>query len=615
MATAEPVRNKYVGHRYVPLLTGEWDQQASYEGLSIVTFEGGSYTSKKQVPVGINITNAEYWVNTGNYNAQIEYYRQDVAALADLMEEKAPKTDLADTLTLAPNGVNDTTQWNTALSSLADGGQLNLTAGTYFIDEGNLKSNTVIHGRGYPVIKSDTQILAHDSGSSNVTNNLKNVTFEYVVFEAITKTFLEFAHAISLNGASEITFKNCIFKGFRGDGVYLGSGAVAGSERHNENIHFENCIFDGVENQNRNAISVIDVDGLTIERCIFKNVTAPNMPGAIDIEPNSYNFAVIRNIVIRKNKFKNIGGNTGAISLFFPLGQSQLLNPVRNITIANNSIESTKDTQSGIFARQLNTADITTQTAEMNLKIVDNSVSGANNFGIFLTGIRGVEVKDNTFFNNKNGLLLGSTTVGSKLIDLDIKDNKFKKHASGGIAGGVILYGCERVDIENNLFDDVLGSSIVFMDGTSSYVTLDKNTFTSPTGSTVLAVEKKSGHTFTKATNLKKDNVYIGSLPDFFETVNTYQVLATVYDTTRLPDSFKFGEEIAAVNGDAALPSLPKQGILKTIVPTETAGFRKFTTQFFYPANNDATTAADLYFRKASGTLNEWTTWKKVTGI
>lgn len=78
MVIKEPIRNQYVGHRYVPKIFGEWDQQGTYEGLSIVTHQGASYTSKKRVPVGIPITNEEYWVVTGNYNAQVETYRQDV---------------------------------------------------------------------------------------------------------------------------------------------------------------------------------------------------------------------------------------------------------------------------------------------------------------------------------------------------------------------------------------------------------------------------------------------------------------------------------------------------------------------------------------------------------
>src|SRR5699024_1849121 len=83
MKRVEPNRNVYIGHRYVPLLVGEWDKSIQYEGLSIVTFKGASYTSKKMTPAGIDIENEEYWVITGNYDAQVEYYRQEVKRVSD----------------------------------------------------------------------------------------------------------------------------------------------------------------------------------------------------------------------------------------------------------------------------------------------------------------------------------------------------------------------------------------------------------------------------------------------------------------------------------------------------------------------------------------------------
>ena len=74
-------KNVYVGHRYVPKIMGEWDNTKIYEPLSIVQYQGASYTSRQYVPVGVEINNEEFWVVTGNYNAQVEQYRQDVRNL------------------------------------------------------------------------------------------------------------------------------------------------------------------------------------------------------------------------------------------------------------------------------------------------------------------------------------------------------------------------------------------------------------------------------------------------------------------------------------------------------------------------------------------------------
>lgn len=86
-------RNVYVGHRYVPKIMGEWNKQETYEGLSIVTYKGASYTSKKRVPVGIDISNEEYWVVTGNYNAQIDQYREDVKKQKENLENFKEETN------------------------------------------------------------------------------------------------------------------------------------------------------------------------------------------------------------------------------------------------------------------------------------------------------------------------------------------------------------------------------------------------------------------------------------------------------------------------------------------------------------------------------------------
>lgn len=80
-----PAGYKYVGARYVPLFSDplEWNSNTSYEPLTIVLYQGNSYTSRQYVPMGIQIDNTEFWALTGNYNAQIEQYRQEVAALRE----------------------------------------------------------------------------------------------------------------------------------------------------------------------------------------------------------------------------------------------------------------------------------------------------------------------------------------------------------------------------------------------------------------------------------------------------------------------------------------------------------------------------------------------------
>lgn len=70
---------QYIGSRYVPILADpvEWSSTKTYEPLTIVTHEGNSYTSRQFVPLGIDISNEQFWAMTGNYNAQVEQYRRE----------------------------------------------------------------------------------------------------------------------------------------------------------------------------------------------------------------------------------------------------------------------------------------------------------------------------------------------------------------------------------------------------------------------------------------------------------------------------------------------------------------------------------------------------------
>lgn len=93
---SELINRQYVGARYVPKVMGEWNKALRYEALSIVTHLGNSFTSKVPVPVNIDITNTDYWVNTGNYNAQVEAYRTETAQLKTALNNETANRKNAD---------------------------------------------------------------------------------------------------------------------------------------------------------------------------------------------------------------------------------------------------------------------------------------------------------------------------------------------------------------------------------------------------------------------------------------------------------------------------------------------------------------------------------------
>ena len=87
----------YVGARYVPKFASpiEWAADTSYEALTIVTFNNASYTSKVPVPptVGNPAKNPQYWALTGNYNAQVEQYRQETETVSNNLTTEITKVE------------------------------------------------------------------------------------------------------------------------------------------------------------------------------------------------------------------------------------------------------------------------------------------------------------------------------------------------------------------------------------------------------------------------------------------------------------------------------------------------------------------------------------------
>lgn len=79
------MEKQYIGARYVPKFYEgtngiEWDTNKTYEALTIVTYLGDSYTSKKPVPANIGNPkdNNEYWALTGNYNGYIGEVKEEI---------------------------------------------------------------------------------------------------------------------------------------------------------------------------------------------------------------------------------------------------------------------------------------------------------------------------------------------------------------------------------------------------------------------------------------------------------------------------------------------------------------------------------------------------------
>ena len=121
---------QYVGARYVPKFADPvaWASGTSYEAMTIVTYNNSSYTSKIPVPatIGNPADNPDYWALTGNYNAQVEEYRQETQKVAgDIETERNRATSAEEKLsndinTLSTNITNLGTFKNASLVAFGD---------------------------------------------------------------------------------------------------------------------------------------------------------------------------------------------------------------------------------------------------------------------------------------------------------------------------------------------------------------------------------------------------------------------------------------------------------------------------------------------------------------
>lgn len=171
--TYQPKYNTYIGARYVPLIDGAWNNTKQYEPLTIVTYQGNSYTSKTYVPVGVDINNETYWVLSGNYNAQVAALQEQVTQNT---EDIATINDKLDTLQTSPyisvksygaigDGVTDDTNAILAAINAANNGDIiYFPNATYKISTVSISKNVTIDLCGSTII-SDGVAFSADAPS------------------------------------------------------------------------------------------------------------------------------------------------------------------------------------------------------------------------------------------------------------------------------------------------------------------------------------------------------------------------------------------------------------------------------------------------------------------
>src|SRR5438128_483392 len=259
-----------------------------------------------------------------------------------------------------------------------------------------------------------------DGGTSDPSQNQKGIAIRDMHWQGSTVEdgFLQWRYLLSLNAASDVLVFNMKFSNFQGDCIYLGSGErYINIERHNQRIKIQNCLFDGINRDNRNALSVIDGEDVVVEGCSFVNCSRANMPGCIDWEPNGNTFSVVRAQRVNDCDFTNCGGNSGHVGLFMGIPQSSMTTSIQGITITNNVFRGAEGPQLGGFFTQTQYPDETTPRHDI---VIAHNQYYDQGYVYELDGVKGVDIHNNTFTRCASSLIVG---YDRKSLDVSVCDN------------------------------------------------------------------------------------------------------------------------------------------------------------------------------------------------
>ncbi len=461
---------------------------------------------------------------------------------------------------------------------------------------------------------------------TNDANSIKNVTFIGIKFQmnVAVDGFDELMHCVCASGTSGLYFDHCQFIGFMGDGIAVcrgrGTGPVIGSWPsfgYNANLVVTNCIFDGVNKDNRQAISIYYCDGFTIMDNVFKNTTRSDMPGAIDIEPDN-DLTTTRCGVIWRNSFDNIGGAGAVVIICKPTNTD--LTATRNIDIAFNKFTNIdEEVLYAIYQLQ------TSLDKSTNLSFRNNY---CHDFGdMFVVANLTNVLIENNFFHTSNKTT-NLTPANANIVDCYnavVKNNTFVairkvlRTMSYDKIGLVIATADATpipespVDIIGNAFIDCGSHAVTanaghigeFLDNAFvSSIDTDPFCLYSAAG-TVARYERTSfsnnalSGTFSSGTNGKNSVTKLfwisgGGLP-------------TTYNA-KTPETFDYGTTIFESTG--VFPESPApastNGMLVTIRLKDPTSIS--VAQYFYPAFNDPNLF--VYYRHAASNTT-WQSWRK----
>ena len=535
----------------------------------------------------------------------------------------------AATFDVACTGVDDTSAINAQIRRAVDagGGVVRLPIGVCVAGGSadnsavQLHSNVVLEGSGWGSVlrqKEHTQFLIYaDSNARYVSDNIRNIVIRNLHVEGPAETpYSPFTHLLSLNGVSDVLIDTVQFSRWVGDAIYIGSGVSAGVERHNERVTVRNALFDGVTRSNRQAVSIIDCDSCTIAESFFTRTTRESEPGAVDVEPDAC-FNVVRDIRVRDNRFRDIGGNIAAISVFIRPHRTEsvvctLDQQPFSVFITGNQIEHVA--AGGISVRAHYDSQHPAETQVRDVIIERNVIIDAD-YPFRFGGINGLRIRDNSVRETRTPGYIGTreedgATIfdDGKVFDAQVTGNHFE-HIGATSGTGIAVRNVDALTVDGNTFKDwgrhnFSGErAVTFNEAAGTHIRVTNNMFvnTSPLDAVGLYVANYRSNPTTNIAsgNLAFGRVQVAALPALIGgAVNSY-------DYCTLPDDFPSGRWIVDLQSDA--------GVVPGTLITE-KGDSTSAVQWFVPATTSDDKPVIIYVRRAARKGNTWTRWESFKG-
>ncbi len=200
------------------------------------------------------------------------------------------------------------------------------------------------------------QMLFNTPGENAILliEDVSNVTIIGGTFNGGGLPWYEWRMMVKILGATNVTLEGCEFRNPIGDAVYIDGQA--------NGVIVRDCRFYG-NGTNRNGVSVTSAWNVQILRNTFSGMSRPDMPGAIDLEPDSADQPVW-NVAIEGNAID--GGNARGIQIYNGIAHSTQFG---EIIIKGNSITGPRQVGIGVWGSP--------RVTEGRVVLEGNTITGA----------------------------------------------------------------------------------------------------------------------------------------------------------------------------------------------------------------------------------------------